>query len=144
MISFLSAHKRVITFSLVAFGAFWLAPSLREAGPFVFLLIFTIFVMLITSQLFWIRRVRELGKTLIPSKRWRMGLGATGLLAYLFLLAFNLFTWNTESNKGSGLTLRAALLEAPLWLWLVGSFFGFLIAIFLGTIDHVETGKQLQ
>ncbi len=137
MISFVRAHKRAITFSLVAFGAFWLAPSLREAGPLLFLLIFTIFVILIASQLFWIRRVRELGKTLIPSTRWRKGLGATGLLVYLFLLAFNLFTWNTESNKGSGLTLRAALLEAPLWLWLVGSYFGFLIAILLGTIDHV-------
>jgi hypothetical protein len=137
MINFLRAHKRVITFSLIAFGAFWLAPSLREAGPFVFLLIFTIFVMLIASQLFWIRRVRELGKTLIPGKRWRKGLGAVGLLVYLFLLTFNLFTWNTGSNKGSGLTLRAALLEAPLWLWLVGSFFGLLIAILLGILDRV-------
>ncbi len=137
MISFLSAHKRVITFSLVAFGAFWLAPSLREAGPLFFLIFFAIFAMLIASQLFWIRRVRELGKRMIPSKRWRKGLGAVGLLVYLFLLVFNLFTWNTESNKGSGLTLRAALLEAPLWLWLVGSFFEFLIAILLGTIDHV-------
>src|SRR5216684_8408214 len=137
MISFVRAHQRAITFSLVAVGSFWLAPSLREAGPLLFLLIFTIFVMLIASQLFWIRRVRELGKTLIPSTRWRKGLGATGLLVYLFLLAFNLFTWNTESNKGPGLTLRAALLEAPLWLWLVGSYFGFLIAVLLGTIDHV-------
>jgi predicted MPP superfamily phosphohydrolase len=137
MISFLSAHKRVITYSLVAFGAFWLAPSLREAGPLFFLIFFAIFVMLIASQLFWIQRVGELGKRMIPSKRWRNGLGAVGLLVYLFLLAFNLFTWNTESNKGSGLTLRAALLEAPLWLWLVGSFFGFLIAILLGTIDRL-------
>src|SRR6266849_2809536 len=137
MIGFLRAHTRVITFSLVAFGAFWLAPSLREAGPFVFLLIFTIFVMLIASQLFWIRRVREMGKTLIPGKRWRRGLGAIGLLVYLFLLAFNLFTWNTESNKGSGLTLRAALLEAPFWLWFVGSMLGFMIAILLRTVDRV-------
>jgi predicted MPP superfamily phosphohydrolase len=137
MISFLRAHKRVITFSLVAFGAFWLAPSWGEAGPVDFLLFFALFVMLIASQPFWIRRVRELGKRRIPGKRWRKGLGAVGLLVYLFLLAFNLFTWNTESNKGSGLTLRAALLEAPLWLWLVGSFFGFLIAILCGTIDSV-------
>jgi hypothetical protein len=61
MISFLRAHNRVITFSLVAFGAFWLTPSWSDAGPFYFLLFFAIFVMLIASQLFWIRRVRELG-----------------------------------------------------------------------------------
>jgi len=138
MISFLGAHKRVITFSLVALGAFSLAaPIWGEEGSFYFLIFFTLFAMLIASQLFWIRRVGELGKRLIPSKRWRMGLGAVGLLVYLFLLAFNLFTWTTESNKGSGLTLRAALLDAPIWLWLVGSFFGFLIAILLGAIDRV-------
>ena len=112
MISFLRAHKRVITFALVALGAFWLSPGWEEGVPFyVFLLFFALFVVLIASQLFWICRVRELGKRMIPSKRWRVGLGAVGLLVYLFLLAFNLFTWNTESNKGSGLTLRAALLE---------------------------------
>ena len=143
MISFLRAYKRVITFSLVALGAFSLAaPIWGEEGSFYFLafyfLIFSgVFAMLIVSQLFWIRRVGQLGKRLIPSKRWRMGLGAFGLLVYLFLLAFNLFTWNTESNKGSGLTFRAALLDAPIWLWLVGSFFGFLIAILLGAIDRV-------
>src|SRR5579864_8794777 len=55
MISFLRAHKRVITFSSVALGAYWLAPSWGEAGPLFFLLFFAIFVMLITSQLFWIQ-----------------------------------------------------------------------------------------
>src|SRR5260370_7004010 len=135
MIGFVRAHKRVITLSLVACGAFWLAPSWGEAGPLYFLLFFAIFVMLIISQLFWIRRVSELGERMIPSKRWRKGLGAVGLLVYLFLLAFNLFTWNTESNKGFGLTLRAAFLEAPLWLLLVDSFFGFLIALSFVTID---------
>src|SRR6266849_5702348 len=138
MISFLRAHKRVITFSLVALAAFWLAaPIWGEEGSFYFLVFFALFAMLIASQFFWIRRVGEIGKRLIPSKRSRKGLGAVGLLVYLFLLAFNLFTWTTESNKGSGLTLRAALLDAPIWLWLVGSFFGFLIAILLGTIDRV-------
>src|SRR5512142_2224031 len=88
MISFLRAHKRVITFSLVSLCAFWLAPSWGEAGPLYFLFFFALFVMLIASQPFWIRRVRELGKRMIPSKRWREGLGATGLLVYLFLLAF--------------------------------------------------------
>ena len=61
MITFLRAHKRVITFSLVALGAYWLAPSWEEGVAFhVFLLffafLFALFVMLIASQLFWIRR----------------------------------------------------------------------------------------
>ncbi len=93
-------------------------------------------LIFIASQLFWIRRVRELGERLIASKRWRWGLGAAGLIVYLFLLAFNLLTWNTDSNKGSGLTLRAALLEAPFWLWFVGSLLGFLVAILLWIADR--------
>jgi len=138
MITFLRAHKRVITLSLVALCAFWLSPSWSEAGPFDFLLFFAINVMLIASQLFWIRRVRELGERLIPRKGWRQGLGAAGLLVYLFLLAFNLITFlYTGSNLGSGLTLRAALLEAPFWLWFVGSVLGFLIVILLGTVDRL-------
>jgi len=66
--------------------------------------------MLIASQLFWIRRVRELGKRVVSSKRWRLSLGAAGLTIYFFLLAYNLFA---PEFKGTGLTLRAALLEAP-------------------------------
>jgi hypothetical protein len=52
MISFLRAHKRVITFSLVAFGAFWLAPSWSEAGPLFFLIFFAILMMLIAEPTF--------------------------------------------------------------------------------------------
>ncbi len=99
-------------------------------------LIATILIF-IASQLFWVRRVRELAGRLIASERWRRGLGAAALMLYLFLFAFNLLTWNTDSNKGSALTLRATLLEAPFWLWFVGSVFGFLIAISLGTVDRV-------
>src|SRR5260370_2395664 len=91
MISFVRAHKRVITFSLVAFGAFWLAPSWGEAGPLYFLLFFAIFLMLISSQLFLIRPVSVLGEKMIPSKRWRWGLGAVGVLVYLFRLPFIVF-----------------------------------------------------
>jgi hypothetical protein len=97
-------------------------------------------VTLIASQFFWIHRVRELGKKLISGERWRRGLGAVGLMAYLFLLAFNALTWNTESNKGSSLTLRAALLDAPFWLWFVGSMLGFLIAILLWITDRLVRG----
>jgi hypothetical protein len=40
MITFLRAHKRLITFSWVAFCAFWLTPSWSEVGPFGFLFFF--------------------------------------------------------------------------------------------------------
>jgi hypothetical protein len=66
VISFLRAHKRAITFSLVAFCAFLLTLISGEVGPFYFLLFFAILVMLIGSQLFWIRRVLDLGERFIP------------------------------------------------------------------------------
>ena len=66
----------MITFLLVAFGAFWLTPSWSEAGPSYFLLFFAIFVMLIAGQLFWVGRVVGLGERFIPGKPRRAWLTA--------------------------------------------------------------------
>jgi uncharacterized protein len=125
-IRFLRAHYRVITCVLVAAFAVWHTPNDAPWwGPVFF---FAMFGVLIASQVFWIGRVRELGRSLIQSKSWRRGVGAVGLIVYFSLLANDLFT--SEFN-GTGLTLRAALLEAPFKLWLLGSSLGFLVAMFL-------------
>src|SRR5713226_2918767 len=137
IIRFLRAYKRVIVWLLIFAWAASRVVHPDDDGRFVDLLAFAILVMLIASQFFWIGRVRELGKKLISGERWRKSLGAVGLMVYLFLLAFNVLTWNTESNKGSRLTLRAALLDAPFWLWFVGSMHGFLIAIVLWIADRL-------
>src|SRR5713226_2171389 len=137
IIRFLRAYKRVIVWLLIFAWAASRVVHPDDDGRFVDLLAFAILVMLIASQFFWIGRVRELGKKLISGERWRKGLGIVGLMVYLFLLTFNALTWNTESNKGSHLTLRATLLDAPFWLWFVGSMLGFMIAILLGTVDRV-------
>jgi hypothetical protein len=99
-ITFLRAHKRAIVLSLIFAYTVFLLIYPDEFGRFYAVFFGAINVALIASQVFWIRRVRELGKRLIPGKRWRWGLGVAGLMV-------------------SGLTLRAALLEAPfqLWLW---------------------------
>ncbi len=77
-----------------------------------------------------------MGKKLIGSKPWRRGLAAAGLIAYATLLIFNLLTWE-KASKGPGLTLRAALLEAPFRLWLLGSLLGFLLITLLWIADRV-------
>ncbi len=136
MISFLRAYKRVIAFLLVfAYSA----SLLMYPGPYgrSYDLIFgALNLILIASQLYWIRRVRKLGERLIASKRWRRSLGAAGLIIYLFLLAFNMLSGENE-NRGGQLTLRAALLEAPFYMWFMGSFLGFLVAVVLWTTDRV-------
>ena len=138
MIKFLRACKRVIVylaaFLAVAYSVLRLIHP-DHFGRFYDLFGVAVNVLLIGSQIFWIRRVRDLGKRLIASKGWRRALGALGLVVYFFLLGNDLFT-GEDTFKGSGLTLRVALLEAPFKLWLMGSVLGFLVAIFFWTIDR--------
>src|SRR3990172_4788486 len=139
MIGFLRPYKRVIVFLLVflvfVHSAFvFVDPG--SFGRFYGLCSVALTVMLIASQVFWVGRVRELGKRVIPSKRWRWGLGAAGLIVYFFLLAYDVLT-GEETFKGSSLTLRVVLLEAPFKLWMLGSLLGFLVAILLWIADRV-------
>src|SRR6058998_3896062 len=58
-------------------------------GPFYFLLFFAIFVMLIASQLFWIRRVLDLGERFIPGKPRRAWLAVIAGLIYLIIFTYS-------------------------------------------------------
>ena len=137
MISFLRAHKRLITFSLVAFCAFLLTPSWGEVGLFYFLLFFAILVMLIASQLFWIRRVLDLAERLIPGKPRRAWLAVIASGVYLFFFAYSLV------RSGIGHIVRAAdpslssvLIQGAFWWWLVGSWLGFGLAMVFWIVDR--------
>jgi hypothetical protein len=66
-IGLIRAHKHVIsrvtiTFSLIAFGALWLS----WCGPVRCLLVYALLVMLFAAQLFWNRRVLDIGERFIP------------------------------------------------------------------------------
>ncbi len=82
MLSFLRAHKRGITFLLVAFCAFWLSRGALHQ-PY-FLPYFAMFVTLIFSQLFWIRRVLDLGERFIPGKPRRIWLAIIAAVVWVF------------------------------------------------------------
>ncbi len=136
MISFFRAHKRVsvITFLWVAFCAFWLIPNWRE-GPFYFLFFSAIFVMLIASQLFWIRRVVDLGERFIPGKPRRAWLTAIASVVCLFFFAYNFVPYSPRSDS-THLTLRSVLVEAPFWWWFVGSWVGFGLVMVFWMVDR--------
>jgi predicted MPP superfamily phosphohydrolase len=144
VISFFRAHKpvisRVITFSLVAFGAFWLAPSWSEVGPFGFLFFFALFVMLIVSQIFWVGCVVDLGERFIPGKPRRAWLTAFASVVWVFFYAYNLgpyiLPWNIPLGDSTHLTLRHVLFEAPFWWWFVGSWAGFGLMMVFWTVDR--------
>lgn len=64
-------------------------------------------LILVGSQTFWISRVGTVGAKIVTRRKWRLGLGAFGLVIYVVLLAYNLQNWENVS-KGSTLSLRAA------------------------------------
>jgi uncharacterized protein len=125
-------HRRAIPLLLILA---WTAVLLIIEQSFDLLSI-GINLIFTASQVFWFRRAGELGKKVIRSKTWRRVLAAAGLTAYAFLLIFNLLTWE-ETSKGSALTFRAALLEAPLRWWLLGSLLGFLLFTLFWIVDRV-------
>ena len=142
MITVLRAHKRVITFSLVALCAFWLTPSWREVGPFLFLLLFAIVVMFAASQLFWIRCVLDLGQRFIPGKPRRAWLGVITGAVYLFFFAYSFTHLGLLHQATMGHiigaadpTLRGVLIEGVWSVWLVGSLVGFALVMVFWAAD---------
>jgi hypothetical protein len=137
MISFLRAHKRVsvITLSWVAFCALRLIPNWRE-GPLYFLFFSAMFVMLISSQLFWICRVVGLGERFIPGKPRRVWLRIIEGVAYLFFFAYQFTPWDIPRGDSTHLTLRSILFDGAWSVWLVGSMAGFGLVMVFWTVDR--------
>lgn len=139
MIRFFRAHKRasafLLAFLVIADTVFRLVHPSRF-GRFYDIFDIVLTLLLIASQVFWIRRLRQLGKQLIARQHWRRGLGTAGLVVYFFLLANDVLT-GEDTFRGSGLTLRAVMLDAPFRLWLLGSLLGFMVAAVLWIADRV-------
>lgn len=103
------------------------------------LVINAIVLILVASQLFWVRRVREWGTQLISSSSWRRWLGAGAVVFYLFLLAYN-FIWIERGTEPTRLTLKAAFLEAPFRWWFLSSLVGFLLVLLFWLADRIVRG----
>jgi predicted MPP superfamily phosphohydrolase len=139
MISFLRAYKPVIVFGLVfAYSVFLLIyPS--EFGRDYGLLIFT-FVTLIASQIFWIRRVLDLGERFLPGKPGRGFLAVVATLVYLFFFIYNFgpLTSSFHILRVADARLGSVLMEGSFWWWLVGSWAGFGLVIVFWTADSAR------
>jgi uncharacterized protein len=89
---------------------------------------FLVFVCLfVASQIFWINLIGKLGSKLITNKTLRRCLGAIGLAVYIFLLAYNFLS--ARQVAATSLTLKIALLQAPVQWWAFGSVAGFILAL---------------
>jgi len=104
-----------------------------------FLVFNAIILILIASQLFWVRQARAWAVRLIPSDHRRRWLGAAAAGVYLFfslLFAYN-FILSERVPEPTQLTLWAALVEAPFPIWFVCSLLGFLIAALFWAADRI-------
>lgn len=94
-----------------------------------------VLLILIASQLFWLRRLISLGERFIPGKWGRAGLKAVVGAPCLFFFAY-LLTPLHRPHSSTALTLRNVLLDAPFWWWFVGSLTGSLFAMIYGTVGR--------
>lgn len=88
--------------------------------------------LLVASQIFWIRRIRALGRRLISSPAIRKLAGAVALAVYALIMLFNfVLPWWVRLPEPTRLTAREVLLDAPFYLWVFGSVIGFLLILIL-------------
>jgi len=96
-------------------------------GALVRLLVLVAILLIFSaSQIFWLRRIGELGKRFIPGHRARRMLAAGSATAYFCLLVYNFLVAHLEPSP-THLTLKAALLEAPFLWWAFSSLLGFAV-----------------
>ena len=94
-------------------------------GRHVFFLVFAF--LFLGSQVFWVVVVGKIGAKFIHNKTLRRSLGAIGVAVYIFLLAYNFLS--ARDQAATSLTLKIALLEAPVRWWAFGSVAGFVLAL---------------
>ena len=137
------AQRRVIVFLLIfAYAAFRVVHP-DEDGRFLDLFFIAILVMLIASQIFWIRRALDLGERFIPGKPRRAWLAVISCVVYLFLFVYS-FTHSGLVHVATmghiigaaDPRLRSVLMEGAFTWWLVGSWLGFGLVIVFWTVDR--------
>src|SRR6201993_520858 len=150
IITFLRAHKRAITILLVVLCAFWLSPGFERREAFSSLLFFGMFVLLILSQLFWIRRALDLGERFIPGKPRRIWLAVVATVVYVFFCVYSfthfgiLHQWHLLTTGRLPVhadpSLGSVLIDGALSVWLLGSWLGFGLVMVFWTADRGARG----
>ena len=130
MITFLKAHKRVITFSLVAVCALWLVRGIVNRS--YFLPYFIVFVTLIFSQLFWIGRVLDIGERFIPGKPRRTWLAVIAAVVWVFFF----LAYGRDIPYAAYPRLRRILIDEVFSVWMVGSWLGFGLVMGFWLLDR--------
>jgi predicted MPP superfamily phosphohydrolase len=139
----LPAHKRAIVWSMVFAWAAFRVVHPDEEGRFSDLFFLALLVMLIASQIFWLRGILDLGERFIHGKPRRSWLAVITAAVYLFFFAYSFTHLGVIHQATMGHIagpadprLRSVLMEGAFCWWLVGSWLGFCLVIVFWTVDR--------
>ncbi|MGE5326171.1 MAG: metallophosphoesterase [Deltaproteobacteria bacterium] len=107
-----------------------------------------VLLLVIASQLYWLRRLIRLGEPYFPGKWGRAGLKTVVAGPCLFFFAYLLLPLTgigrNREHPSTTLTLRNILVDAPFWWWFVGSLVGSTVALIFGILKRVcRAGARL-
>lgn len=105
-------------------------------GLFIFAAVLAFFF---ASQVYWLRRLRELVSRLVSRRRLRKAVLTLGLAVYFVAFIYN-FTHGFFAHSPTHLTLQAALLDAPFKWWAFSSLLGFSIVVLFWMVRHAAHG----
>src|SRR6266436_4607679 len=140
---FLRVLRRVVAYwrMIVVLLIFALATAIVLQGQFVSfeLLLLTLLLMFIASQIFWIGRVVDLGQWLLPRRVCRRRVATGVVLAYLFVVAYSFPTTIAQGHifRIGFYRLPIIVTEAVFWWWFVGSMLAFLLVMAFGLVDRL-------
>jgi len=144
IVRFLRGYKRSIIWSVVFAWASFRVVHPDEDGRFFDLLFIALVVMLVASQLFWLRHILDLGERFIPGKPRRAWLAVIMGAVCLFFFAYSFTHLGVIHQATMGHivgpadpSFRGVLIEEAFSWWLVGSWFGFCLVIVFWTVDRV-------
>jgi uncharacterized protein len=90
-----------------------------------------ILALLVASQIFWLRRIRALGRKWIPGGAWRR-IAEVLFTLYAFLWVYNAVpAWWAHATSPVRLTAADVLVGGPFAWWVFGSGIGFLFVLIL-------------
>ncbi len=137
------AHKRAIVWSLVFAWAAFRVVHPDEDGRFLDLFFLALLVVVIASQLFWIRRILDIGERFIPGKPRRAGLAMITGAVYLFFFTYSFTHLGVIHQATMGHIagpadprLRSVLIDGVFSWWFVGSWVGFGLVMVFWTVDR--------
>jgi uncharacterized protein len=131
------AHWRAIVLLLILPCVVFLVARFDEFPRFD-LIMLALLLIFIASQIFWIRRLVDVGERFIPGRPRRVWLAMMTVVVYLFVFVYCYPEWgHGHVIRPADYRLQSVLIHAAFWWWFVGSMAAFLLVIVFGAADWV-------